>query len=121
MPLWVWLAIGVLGGTFAIIRFLVDAAISLRTTGGFPWGTFVVNISGSFVLGWLVGAALAGTTLLLAGTASIGSYTTFSTWMLETHRLGEDDDRRPLVAYLVGSLIVGLAAAAAGRMLGRTL
>jgi CrcB protein len=121
VSLWVWFAVGALGGAFAIIRFLVDAAISSRTAAEFPWGTFVVNVSGSFVLGWLVGATLAGTTLLLAGTASIGSYTTFSTWILETHRLGENDDRRPLLVYLLGSLIVGLAAAAAGRTLGRTL
>jgi CrcB protein len=88
--------------------------------GEFPWGTFVVNITGSLALGYL-GAAFTGTTLLLAGTASIGSYTTFSTWMLETHRLGEDDDRRPLLVYLLGSLVIGLAAAFAGRALGRTL
>jgi CrcB protein len=114
----VWLAVGVLGGCFAVVRFLVDATISSRMGGEFPWGTFVVNVTGSLALGYL-GAALTGTTLLLAGTASVGSYTTFSTWMLETHRLGEDDDRRPLVAYLLGSVVVGLAAAAAGRTLGR--
>jgi CrcB protein len=117
---WVWLAVGVLGGSFAVVRFLVDATISSRAGGEFPWGTFVVNITGSFALGYL-GAALTGTTLLLAGAASIGSYTTFSTWMLEMHRLGEDDDRRPLMAYLLGSVVIGLAAAAAGRTLGRAL
>ena len=95
MSLSVWLAVGALGGSFAVVRFLVDATISSRMGGEFPWGTFVVNITGSLALGYL-GAALTGTTLLLAGTASVGSYTTFSTWMLETHRLGEDDDRRPL-------------------------
>jgi CrcB protein len=120
MSPWVWVAVGVLGGSFAVARFLVDATISSRAIGEFPWGTFFVNITGSFALGYL-GAALTGTTLLLAGTASIGSYTTFSTWMLETHRLGEDDDRRPLVFYLLGSVAVGLATAAAGRTLGRTL
>jgi len=120
MSSWVWLAVGVLGGGFAVVRFLVDATISSRTGGEFPWGTFVVNITGSFALGYL-GTALTGTALLLAGTASIGSYTTFSTWMLETHRLGEDDDRRPLMAYLLGSVVVGLAAVAAGRTLGRAL
>lgn len=121
MTLWIWLAVGLLGGGLSVTRFLVDATVSTRTAGEFPWGTFVVNITGSFALGYLVGAALTGTTLLLVGTASVGSYTTFSTWMLETHRLGEDDDRRPLLLYLFGSLIVGLAAAAAGRALGRTL
>jgi len=84
-----------------------------------PWGTFTINISGSFALG-ILSTQFAGTTLLLTGTACIGSYTTFSTWMLETDRLGEDNDRRPLVLYLLGSLAVGLAAAACGRILGHS-
>jgi CrcB protein len=121
MPFWLWLAVGACGGTFAIARFLVDAVVSLRIASEFPWGTFVVNVSGSFVLGLIVGTALSGTALLLEGTASIGAYTTFSTWMFETHRLGEDDDRRPLLAYLVGTAVVGLAAATLGRALGRAL
>jgi CrcB protein len=121
MSTWVWLAVGLLGGTFAVVRFLVDGAISSRAASEFPWGTFVVNISGSFILGALFGAGTTGAAYLLAGTASVGSYTTFSTWMFEAHRLGDDDDRRPLLAYLFASLIIGLAAAAAGRLLGRTL
>ena len=118
---WLWLAVGSLGGLFAITRFLVDGAISNRLDPEFPWGTFVVNISGSFALGFLFGAGATGTVYLLAGTACVGSYTTFSTWMLEAHRLGDDDDRRPLVAYLVLSLVIGVAAAAVGRLVGRAL
>jgi CrcB protein len=121
MSVWVWLEVGALGGALAIGRFLADAVISEWAGSEFPWGTFAVNISGSFVLGILVGASLGRTTLLLTGTASVGSYTTFSTWMLETHRLGDDDDRRPLLLYLVLSLAVGLGAAALGRMVGRAL
>ena len=121
MTPWLWLGVGALGGTFAIVRFLVDAAVSARVAGEFPWGTFAVNISGSFILGLLFGAGAAGATYLLAGTACVGSYTTFSTWMLEAHRLGDDDDRRPLAAYLIASLVVGLAAAAAGRTVGHAL
>lgn len=121
MPIWLWVAVACLGGVFAIARFLLDSVISSRVAGEFPWGTFTVNVTGSFALGALVGASLTGTALLLAGTASVGSYTTFSTWMLESHRLGDDDDRRPLALYLTGSLAVGLAAAASGRILGRAL
>jgi CrcB protein len=121
MSPWVWLAVALLGGSFAVVRFLVDGAISSRAGGEFPWGTFTINVSGSFILGLLFGAGTSGNTYLLAGTACVGSYTTFSTWMLESHRLGDDDDRRPLLAYLFASLFIGLAAAAAGRLLGRTL
>lgn len=121
MSVWLWVAVGALGGTFSIGRFLVDGVISNRLDPAFPWGTFSVNVSGSFVLGLIVGAEVSDTAFLLAGTACIGSYTTFSTWMLEAHRLGEDDDRRPLAVYLVASLTVGLAAAYAGRLLGEAL
>ena len=121
MSIWLWLAVGALGGTFSVARFLIDGAISTRLAGEFPWGTFVVNISGSFTLGLLFGSGLSSTAYLLAGTACVGSYTTFSTWMFEAHRLGDDDDRRPLFAYLLASLVVGLAAAAGGRALGRML
>lgn len=121
MPLWLWCAVGCFGGVFAIVRFLVDAIISLRAASEFPWGTFVINTSGSFALGILFGAGVAGTALLLEGTACIGTYTTFSTWMFETHRLGDDDDRRPLVAYLISTVCAGLSAAALGRELGQLL
>jgi fluoride exporter len=121
VALWVWLVAGLAGGSGALARFLLDVAISERSAGEFPWGTFTINISGSFLLGVFVGGCLAGNALLLAGTASVGSYTTFSTWMFEAHRLGEDDDRRPLALYVVGSLAAGLGAAACGRILGRAL
>jgi CrcB protein len=116
-----WLAAGLVGGLGALLRFLLDGAVSSLVAGEFPWGTFTVNISGSFALGALVGRALHGNALLLAGTATIGSYTTFSTWMLETHRLGEDGDRWLLVLNVLVSLAVGLGAAALGRTLGRAL
>ncbi|HVW87969.1 MAG TPA: fluoride efflux transporter CrcB [Gaiellaceae bacterium] len=121
MSIAVWIGVACLGGCGALARFLLDGAIGSRLGGEFPWGTFAINVSGSFVLGLLVGAAVAGNALVLAGTATIGSYTTFSTWMLETHRLGEDDDRLLLVANVVGSLVTGVAAAYLGRQIGRTL
>jgi CrcB protein len=119
MSAWTW--VGVAGVCLAITRFLADAAVSERVRSDFPWGTFAINVTGSFALGAVVGAGVAGNALLLGGTAAVGSYTTFSTWMLEAHRLGEDDDRLPLVLYVIGSLAAGLAAAALGRILGRSL
>ena len=58
---------------------------------------------------------LSGDALVIAGTAAIGSYTTFSTWMLETQRLAEDGEGRSGLANIVVSMGVGLAAAAAQR------
>ncbi|MDX6664844.1 MAG: fluoride exporter [Solirubrobacteraceae bacterium] len=110
-----WLGIGLLGGCAAVARFLVDAAVSARAAGRFPAGTFVVNLSGSLLLGLLTGLTLSGNTLLLLGSGVIGSYTTFSTWVFETHRLAEDGDRLPAAANVVLSLVLGVGAAALGR------
>jgi CrcB protein len=113
-----WLGVGVLGGVGAISRFLIDAVVSGGGGGRFPAGTLVVNLSGALLLGVLVGIALHGDAYLLAGTAVLGSYTTFSTWMFESYRLAEDDDRRLLVANIVLSLVLGVGAAALGRLIG---
>lgn len=121
MSPWLWLAAGVGGGVFAIARFVVDGAVSGRVAAGLPWGTFAVNVSGSFALGLLAGMGAGGGLYLVGGTACVGSYTTFSTWMLEAHRLADDDSRRPLAAYLLGSLAVGLLAVVVGRWVGRAL
>jgi fluoride exporter len=110
MSLGTWVGIAALGGCGAIARFLFDGAVSARAGTGFPWGTLVVNVTGSFALGLL------GSSVLL-GTGLIGAYTTFSTWMLETHRLAEDGRWRPAVLNVVGSLAVGIPAAWLGRQL----
>src|SRR5205085_3734928 len=112
-----WIGVGLLGGIGAIARFGLDAAVSERAGSGFPWGTFAVNVSGSFVLGVVAGARTGGDALLLAGVGLIGSYTTFSTWMLETHRLGEQGQPNSLAANLALSLAVGIGAAALGRLI----
>jgi CrcB protein len=114
----VWAAVGGLGGVGALTRYLLDAAVSARTGGRFPAGTLAVNLTGAVVLGLLAGLALHGRALLLAGTALIGSFTTFSTWLFETHRLAEDGERRAAVANVAVSLVLGVLAAAAGRRLG---
>lgn len=113
-----WLGVGVLGGVGAISRFLIDALVSLSGGGRFPSGTLVVNLSGALLLGLLVGIGLHGDAYLLAGTAGLGSYTTFSTWMLESHRLAEDGERSLLAANIVLSLVLGVGAAAIGRIIG---
>jgi fluoride exporter len=113
-----WGGVGLLGGVGAVARYLLDALVSVRRPGRFPLGTLLVNLSGAVVLGLLSGFALSGDAYLLAGTALIGSYTTFSTWMLESQRLGEDGRRRLLVANVVLSLALGIAAALLGRALG---
>jgi fluoride exporter len=113
-----WLGVGALGGLASIARFLLDAAVSGARGGRFPLGTLAVNLTGALVLGLLVGAGLHGDGYLLGGTAVIGSYTTFSTWLLESHRLAEDGAARLLAVNLGLSLALGVAAVAAGRLIG---
>ena len=64
--------------------------MSKRIARPFPFGTLVVNLSGALLLGFLSGLALSPHLALLVGTGFVGSYTTFSTWMLETQRLAEE-------------------------------
>jgi fluoride exporter len=117
----VWAALTVAGGFGALSRLLLDGAVSARTGRALPWGTLAVNVSGALVLGVLDGAGVGGDALRLAGTGFLGAYTTFSTWMLESHRLAEDGRGRPALANLAVSLAAGLAAAWIGRELGTAL
>jgi CrcB protein len=115
------LGVAALGGFGALARFGLDSAIQSRRLGEFPLGTFVVNVSGSLALGVLVGAGVKDDAFLLTGTAALGSFTTFSTWVFETQRLAEDGEWRVAGANLALSLAAGLAVAALGRTLGGLL
>jgi fluoride exporter len=115
------IGIALLGGAGAVARFLLDGAVAARAGHGFPWGTLAVNLSGAFLLGLLTGAALSGDGLRLLGTGLLGAYTTFSTWVFESHRQAEDGGGRGALANLALSLVLGLACAWAGRRAGIAL
>jgi CrcB protein len=110
-----WVGVLIAGGFGAVLRFLVDGAVARRAARSFPYGTLAVNITGAALLGLLGGLALSRHAALLADTAFVGSYTTFSTWMLETQRLSEERQLRSAVANLVASIVLGIAAALAGQ------
>lgn len=116
------LAVAIGGLVGAPMRYLVDRAITTRTTSVRPWGTVVVNISGSLLLGLLAGLALAHhlplTMSALLGDGFCGAYTTFSTFTYETVRLVEDGDILEAATNVGVSVVAGLAAAAAGVALG---
>jgi fluoride exporter len=114
-------ALAVVGGLGAMARFLLDGAVSSRLRRAFPFGTLAVNLTGAFALGALYGAAVGGDALRLAGVGFLGAYTTFSTWALEAHRLGEDGRTRLGLANLLVSLALGLGCAWLGRELGAAL
>jgi fluoride exporter len=114
----VWAGIVLIGGAAAVVRFLVDAAVGAFACHDFPYGTLAVNISGALLLGLLTGLTLGDDQTLLADTAALGSFTTFSTWMLETQRLDEERQHGVAAANIVISLALGIAAAALGRVIG---
>ncbi len=114
----VWAAVAAAGGAGAVLRFLVDHAVARRAARSFPLGTLTVNLSGVVLLGLIGGMVLSPAMALLVDTALIGSYTTFSTWMLETHRLAEERQLWPAAANIAVSVAFGLAAMLAGQWVG---
>ena len=118
------IALGGAGG--AVSRYLVDTFVSERVGAEFPWGTFVVNMTGSFALGVLFALAVERDVLpsdirLPVMTGFVGAYTTFSTLMLETWRLAETGSTVAAVANIVGSVAVGLTVMAGGLVVGRAI
>ena len=113
------LAGGALG---APLRYLTDLFVQSRHDSVFPWGTFAVNVFGSFVLGATAGAVLTAAgpawVLTLVGTGFCGALTTFSTFGFETVRLVEDGSVLEAALNVGASLAVGLAACVAGWSLG---
>lgn len=110
--------VALLGGVGAVARYVAHSAIVRVDPTEFPLATFAVNIVGSLMLGVLAGAGASHDARLLAGTAVLGSFTTFSTWMWETERMVADGERRGAVTGVITSLLVGLGAVALGVAIG---
>lgn len=113
-----WIAVGVLGGCASVARYILGGAVTAAGGGAFPLGTLAVNLLGAFALGLLVGLGVHGTALILTGTATLGAFTTFSTWMLETERLARYERRALAASNLAVSLLAGVGAVALGRLVG---
>jgi CrcB protein len=102
----------------APLRYLTDRAVQRRHDSVFPWGTLVVNVAGSFLLGLLaVGAtrhAVSGTMMELLGTGFCGALTTYSTFSYETVRLVQDGARGYAALNVAASIGAGLVAVGCG-------
>jgi fluoride exporter len=116
-----WAGVAVFGALGALARFRLDAAVSARFPSDFPNGTLAVNLTGAFVLGALVGGGISHRALFVFGTGFLGGYTTFSTWMVESERLGELGEVALLFANLVVSMFLGLGLAVLGWLAGRAV
>jgi CrcB protein len=106
-------------------RYLLDRAIQSRHRAAFPWGTFVVNMLASVVLGFVTGAVVAegaGRNVeALVGIGLCGTLSTYSTFAFETLRLVEEGSRRTAVANVVCSVVGGLGAAFLGAFSARAI
>jgi len=117
-----FVALALAGGLGAAARFLLDGAIRSRSTGTLPWGTIVINLTGSFALG-LVTGAIAASALpdgwgIVVGTGFLGGYTTFSTASFETVRLMQERKFGLAAANGLGVLVAATLAAGLGLWLG---
>jgi CrcB protein len=113
------------GALGALARFGVHGLVQSRAASQFPFGTVVVNVTGSFALGLLVGLVtyhgLDADVRTVVGTGFIGAYTTFSSFSYDTFGLFDTGEVRPALANAVGSVVVGLVAATAGFALAGAL
>nr|WP_211176714.1 CrcB family protein [Pseudonocardia acidicola] len=105
----------------APLRYLTDRLVQSRHDMGFPWGTFTVNIVGSFILGLTFGATSSPAVIALAGTGFCGSLTTYSTFGYETVQLAVAGSPLFAVYNALGSMLAGLGAAGLGLAIGRAI
>jgi CrcB protein len=105
----------------AVARLALDALLSDHPAGPFPLGILVVNLLGTLAVGIAAGAALGGESMTIVAGGVTGSFTTFSTWMLDTERLASSDRAGLAWLNLVVSLLAGFAALALGHWLGSSL
>jgi CrcB protein len=114
----VTLLVTVAAGLGAVSRYVVDRAAQRRVGSRFPYGTLLVNVTGSLLLGLLVGLAahhgLGSSTGAVLGAGFAGGYTTLSTWAWESLALAETGSGAAAAVNVLGGLALGLAAGAAG-------
>ena len=116
-----WIEVALLGGLMAVARFGLDALLSDHPVQPFPLGILVVNLLGTVVAGIAIGAALGPQPSTVIAGGVTGSFTTFSTWMLDSERLA-DSGRADLARLNIAvSLVAGLGAVALGHWLGSAL
>lgn len=115
------LGVALLGGVGSLARFATYRVVVRKEPTDFPFGTFLVNVVGAFLLGLMFGVHAVHDAMLVAGTGFVGGLTTFSTWMYESERLIVDGERTGAMRNIALSSAVGLAAVAAGVALGHAL
>lgn len=107
-------SIALAGGLGAILRFVIDVSIPAETRAKYPWGTWIINISGSFMLGLVAGPLAATAWGKVVTIGLLGGYTTFSAASLETVTLAEDGRWKTALFYGFGTIALCTGAALLG-------
>jgi len=109
------LVASVAGSLGAVARYVLSGVVQTRSASGFPFGTLAVNLSGSFCLGLVVGAGSLDSWLAMSAIGFLGGFTTFSTFMVESIRLGTRSTGASI--NLMGTIVGGVLVAAVGYIL----
>lgn len=104
-----YILVGVGGTLGALARYSLGRSILGRSKSWFPVGTFIINITGAFLLGFLTVFQANRYLYLFCGEGFLGAYTTFSTFMYEGFNLYEGRKNLNAYIYIIGSLIIGIA------------
>jgi fluoride exporter len=111
-----FIAIG--GFIGALSRFLISTILQ-RSTDRFPMGTYIINLSGSFLLGWLFGSQIGQIGILFLGTGFCGAFTTFSTLQWELIQLKQNKQPRNMILYISLTYSFGIIMASLGYLIGK--
>ncbi|WP_456274473.1 fluoride efflux transporter CrcB [Bacillus sp. AK031] len=111
-----WIAVG--GFIGAIFRFLIANTVKSNYHPVFPLATMIVNLTGAFLLGLLIGLGLNGNVYAFTAIGFLGAFTTFSTFKVETLKLFKTGKKIKALQYLAGSYAGGLIAAYCGLIIG---
>ena len=121
-----WVAVAVGGALGSMARFWLAGAMTVLTGPRFPWGTLLINVLGSFVIGLVAGITLTPARVgmhpdirIFLMTGVCGGFTTFSAFSLQTLELLQNGDVVPAFGYAVGSVVLCVVATYCGWLLGR--
>ena len=121
-----YLLVALFGAAGAVSRYAVDSLFGSVARGQFPWSTLAVNVVGAFALGVLIELGLRGVLAnpnwrIALGVGFLGAFTTFSTYAFATVRLAEESAVALAVVNTFALIVLGLAAALAGILVGRSI
>ncbi len=121
-----WIAVAVGGALGSVARFWLAGAMAVLTGPRFPWGTLLINVLGSFIIGLVAGLTLTPARVgmhpdirIFLMTGICGGFTTFSAFSLQTLELLQNGDVVPAFGYAVGSVVLCVVATYCGWLLGR--